>query len=251
MELEETPAQRNGSDVLSPLPEDWERAVAVVAHPDDIEYGVASAVARWTAQGKSVVYVLVTSGEAGIDSMSPERAKPLREQEERTGAAVVGVDRVEFLGYPDGTIEYGLDLRNDIARAIRSHRPEALITLNHHATWGGRSFNMADHRAVGLAVLDAARDAANRWVFVDQIEQGYEPWNGVRMVCIGASPYPTHAVDVSGYLDKGVESLQAHRAYIEGLGGAFDARAFLESSAAATGRRLGCEHAVGFEVVDL
>lgn len=225
--------------------------MAVVAHPDDIEYGVAGAVARWTAEGKSVAYVLVTSGEAGIDSMSPEKARPVREQEERAGAAIVGVDSVEFLGYPDGTIENGLGLRKDIARAVRTHRPEVLITLNHHPTWGGRSFNMADHRVVGWAVLDAARDAANRWVFSDLTEEGYEPWNGVRMVCIGASPYPTHAVDVSGYLDKGVASLQAHRAYIEGLGGAFDARAFLESSAAETGRRLGCEHAVSFEVVDL
>jgi LmbE family N-acetylglucosaminyl deacetylase len=243
--------QGDEPDALSPLPEDWERAMAVVAHPDDIEYGVASVVARWTAQGKSVAYVLVTSGEAGIDSMAPERAKYVREQEERAGAAIVGVDSVEFLGYPDGTIEYGLGLRNDIARAVRRHRPEALITLNHHPTGGGRSFNMADHRVVGWAVMDAARDAANRWVFSDLIDEGYDPWNGVRMVCIGASPYPTHAVDVSGYLDKGVESLQAHRAYLEGLGGAFDARSFLESSAAQTGRRLGCEHAVGFEVVDL
>jgi LmbE family N-acetylglucosaminyl deacetylase len=225
--------------------------MAVVAHPDDIEYGVGSAVARWTAQGKSVAYVLITSGEAGIDSMSPEKAKSLREQEERAGAAIVGVESVEFLGHPDGTIEYGLGLRQDIARAVRRHRPEALITLNHHPTWGGRSFNMADHRVVGLAVMDAARDAANRWVFSDLIDEGYDPWSGVRMVCIGASPYPTHAVDVSGYLDKGVESLQAHRAYLEGLGGAFDARSFLESSAVETGRRLGCEHAVGFEVVDL
>ena len=225
--------------------------MAVVAHPDDLEYGVASAVARWTSHGKTVKYVLVTSGEAGIDSISPEKAKPRREKEERASAAIVGVDTVEFLGYPDGTVEYGLNLRQDIARTIRGYRPEVLITLNHHPTWGGSGFNMADHRAVGLAVLDAARDAANRWVFGAMLKDGFQPWDGVRMACIGASPYPTHAVDVSGFLDRGIESLQAHRAYLEGLGGGLDARAFLESNAAEIGRRAGCEHAVAFEVVDL
>jgi LmbE family N-acetylglucosaminyl deacetylase len=243
--------QSEGGDALRPLPEDWERAVAVVAHPDDLEYGVASAVARWTSNGKEVNYVLVTSGEAGIDSISPQEAKSLREQEERAGAAIVGVDAVDFLGYPDGTVEYGLNLRRDIARAIRSRKPEVLITLNHHPTWGGSSFNMADHRVVGLALLDAARDAANRWVFPDLVAEGFEPWISVRMVCIGASPYTTHAVDVSGFLDKGIQSLQAHRAYLEGLGGDFDPGAFLESSAAGMGRRAGCKHAVGFEVVQL
>src|SRR5207248_10971270 len=88
-------------DMMEPVPEDWERAVAVVAHPDDLEYGMASAVARFTAQGKEVSYVLATSGESGIDSMSPERCGPLRESEQRASAAVVGVDHVEFLGHRD------------------------------------------------------------------------------------------------------------------------------------------------------
>ncbi len=80
------------------MPEDWSRAVAVVAHPDDLEYGAASAVARWTDQGKQVAYVLVTSGEAGIDGIDPAVAGPLREEEERRSAALVGAGPVEFLG---------------------------------------------------------------------------------------------------------------------------------------------------------
>jgi LmbE family N-acetylglucosaminyl deacetylase len=75
---------------VEPMPEDWSRALAVVAHPDDLEYGAASAVARWTDQGKDVAYVLVTSGEAGIDGRDPAEVGPLREAEERAGAAVVG-----------------------------------------------------------------------------------------------------------------------------------------------------------------
>jgi LmbE family N-acetylglucosaminyl deacetylase len=237
---------------LEQVPEDWDRALAVVAHPDDLEYGSASAVARWTSQGKSVAYAIVTSGEAGIDSIAPEEARPLREQEERDSAAIVGVDSIEFLGHPDGMIEHNLKLRKDIARATRQQRPEVIVTLNHHAFWpGGVGLNMADHRAVGAAVLDAARDAGNRWVFRELLDEGIEPWDGVRYVCVHASPHATHAVDVTDFLDRGIASLEAHRAYIEGLGGDFDARKFLTSGAASVGERAGCKYAIDFEVYRL
>src|ERR1044071_8856080 len=120
-----------GDQMTSPLPvlpEDWERCLAVAAHPDDIEYGAASAVARWTAQGKRVTYLLATRGEAGIDGMHPDQAAPLREQEERAGAREGGVDVGEFLDHRDGVVEYGLDLRRDITRAIRRHRPEVIVS---------------------------------------------------------------------------------------------------------------------------
>ena len=105
------------SDSLPPMPEDWDRALAVVAHPDDMEYGAAAAVARWTGQGKWVGYVLVSDGEAGIQAMDPAQAGPLRRDEQRAGCAAVGVDDVEFLGHPDGAIVEGLDLRADLAAA--------------------------------------------------------------------------------------------------------------------------------------
>ena len=108
-----------------PMPDDWSRALAVVAHPDDLEFGAAGAVARWTAEGRTVVYLLVTRGEAGIDTLAPAECGPLREAEQRAAARIVGVDVVEFLDHPDGTIEYGPALRRDIAHAIRRHRPES------------------------------------------------------------------------------------------------------------------------------
>ena len=89
---------------MDPMPEDWDRAVAVVAHPDDLEYGTAAAVARWTRQGRDVVYVLASAGEAGIEGMAPDVVGPLREQEERRSAGVVGVFEVEIQGHPDGQI---------------------------------------------------------------------------------------------------------------------------------------------------
>jgi LmbE family N-acetylglucosaminyl deacetylase len=236
---------------LPMLPEDWQRALAVVAHPDDLEYGAASAVARWTAQGKQVSYLLVTCGEAGIDTMPPNEVGPLRAAEERQSASLVGVQTVEFLGYTDGVIEYGLPLRRDIARAIRRHRPEVLITLNQQLTWDYGALNMADHRWVALATLDAARDAGNRWIFADLLAAGWEPWAGVRMVCLSGSPTPTHAVDVTAFLAQGIASLQAHRLYLAHLAASFDPEAFLRQQAEETGQRCGCQLAVSFEVIGL
>ncbi len=236
---------------LQTLPEDWESALAVVAHPDDLEYGAASAIARWTSQGKRVAYLVVTRGEAGIDSMPPAEVGPLRVQEELNSAAVVGVDTVEFLDYPDGVVEYGLPLRRDIARAMRRHRPELVITGNYRMSWGGESFNMADHRWVGLATLDAARDAGNRWIFPELLDEGHEPWNGIKMVCISGSPERTHAVDVTDHIDKGVASLEEHRVYIENLGSDFDPDTFLRMNLNAIGEQFGCDYAVSFEVVRL
>jgi LmbE family N-acetylglucosaminyl deacetylase len=233
------------------LPEDWDRALAIVAHPDDLEYGAASAIARWTSQGKEISYLLVTRGEAGIDSLSPEEVGPLREAEQRRAADLVGVGNVQFLDYQDGMIEYNLDLRRDMCRTIRRYSPEILITLNYHLTWGGTVLNMADHRWVGLAVLDAARDAGNRWIFSELLEEGLEPWHDVKMVCISGSPQPTHAVDVSSSLDKGIASLKAHEVYIKNLSGDFDPETFLRESASGTGKRVGCEYAVSFEVIQI
>jgi LmbE family N-acetylglucosaminyl deacetylase len=233
------------------LPEDWERALAIVAHPDDLEYGAASAIARWTSQGKEISYLLVTRGEAGIDSMTPEEVGPLREVEQRKAAEIVGVRNVDFLDYQDGVIEYSLDLRRDMSRIIRRRRPDILISLNYHLTWGGVVLNMADHRWVGLAVLDAARDAGNRWIFPELLEEGLKPWNNVKMVCLSGSPQPTHVVDVTSSLDKGIASLKAHQAYIENLSGDFDPESFLSESASGTGKQVGCDYAVSFEVIQI
>lgn len=238
---------------LVPFPDDFSSVLCIVAHPDDLEFGAASAVAKWTDAGIDVRYVLVTSGEAGIDGLAPAECGPVREAEERAGATIVGVSVVEFLGHPDGVVEYGLGLRRDLARAIRSHRPELVVTGNREAFWPGRTgFNMADHRAVGLAVLDASRDAANRWIFPELLDEGHEPWGGVRRVALAASPYATHAVDITGWLPRGIASLEAHEQYLAGLGDDWPpADMFLTAQAEADGARAGVEHAVAFELVEL
>ncbi|QEU96133.1 PIG-L deacetylase family protein [Streptomyces kanamyceticus] len=237
---------------LTPMPEDWQRALAVVAHPDDLEYGCSAAIAGWTDGGREIAYLLASRGEAGIDTVDPATCGPLREREQQASAAVVGVRTVEFLDHKDGVIEYGTALRRDIAAAIRRHRPELVITLNHRDTWGGVAWNTPDHVAVGRATLDAASDAGNRWIFPELIaEQGLEPWNGVRWVAVAGSASPTHAADATAGLERSVLSLLEHRTYIEALTDEDPetyCRTFLLGNAQSVASRFGGRPAVPFEV---
>ena len=150
---------------------------------------------------------------------------------------------VEFLDHPDGLVEYGIPLRRDLAAAFRRLQPEVIITMSFDLTWGDEGpVNHADHRAVGLATLDACRDAANGWVF-----PGAEPpCTGIRDAYVAAVGTPTHFVDVTGSIDAGVASLREHRAYIEGLGREFDPDEFLKNMAGYVGLGAGCEYAVAF-----
>lgn len=228
------------------FPEDWTRALAVVAHPDDMEYGAAAAVARWTTQGKWVGYVLVSAGEAGIQGVRPDDAGPARRQEQIESCAVVGVDVVEFLDHRDGYIEEGLALRADLTRVLRRHQPEIVLSINFRDSWGGPSWNHADHRAVGRSLLDAVRDAANEWMFPDV----GTAWGGIRGVAFGGSPQPTHAVDITDAFDTGVRSLQCHRVYLEHLGGDMASpEGFLRSRAEEAGNLVGVELATTFEMI--
>jgi LmbE family N-acetylglucosaminyl deacetylase len=238
------------SEPLPALTTDLDRVLCVVAHPDDIEYGTSAAVAAWTDRGVEVAYLLLTRGEAGMDSSPPERTGPLREREQIEASAAVGVSRVEFLDHPDGVLVYGLDLRRDIALAIRRFRPTALVIggWEVETPWG---FNQADHRVAGLAALDAVRDAANRWVFTDQLTDGLEPWS-TRWLLITADPRPTHGVDVSGTpLERGIAALEAHAEYLAGLPGHPAPRQMLTAFAARAGQAMGVGHAVLFRAVDL
>ncbi|MER5856695.1 PIG-L deacetylase family protein [Streptomyces sp. NPDC059688] len=235
------------SDEFQEMPEDWTRALAVVAHPDDMEFGAAGAVARWTAAGKTVTYVVASRGEAGIDTMAPEKAAEVREAEQRASAAVVGAAGVEFLDHPDGRIEYSAELRRQFATAIRRHRPELVLGFCHHDHTSTGRWNSPDHRNTGRALLDAVGDAANRWIFP---EDGPGPWQGVRYVAISNSPRPTHAVDVGDHIDRAVASLEAHASYLAAMQPPVtDVRGPLLGLAQAMGARFGGRPAIAFELI--
>lgn len=232
--------------MLSRFPDGWDRAVAVVAHPDDLEYGAASAIAKWTAAGKDIRYVLMTSGEAGIATIEPKHCGPIRELEQKASAEVVGVTEVEFMGFPDGLLEPGIPLRRALAGVIRRHRPDIVISTNHRDSWGGQSWNHVDHRVLGRSLLDAVRDAANPWVFTDQ----GEAWEGTQFCAFNGSPNATHFEELtSAALQLGIESLKCHDAYLSALDGDMaDPRSYLTDGAMKTGEQAGVELAVSFEL---
>jgi len=233
-----------------PLPDEaFQRVLCVVAHPDDVEYGTSSAVAAWTSSGVEVAYLLLTRGEAGMDASPPEETAPLRMREQIAGSVAVGVSEVDFLEYPDGVLVYSMEMRRDIARAIRSFRPDAVVV----GTWEVEfvaGLNQADHRVAGLAALDAVRDAGNRWVFPELLEEGLEPWS-TRWLLVAGDSQPTHGVDVSGEaLERGIASLEAHGAYLAGIPGHPPPRLMLTAITAMQGRAMGVSNAVLFRAFD-
>ncbi|SHN88976.1 N-acetylglucosaminyl deacetylase, LmbE family [Geodermatophilus obscurus] len=235
---------------MPPLPADaFGRVLCVVAHPDDVEYGTSSAVAAWTARGIDVAYLLLTRGEAGMDALHPEETARLRTAEQLAAGDAVGVSEVRFLDHPDGVLEYGLELRRDIARVIREFRPDALLV----GTWEVEfvaGLNQADHRVAGLAAVDALRDAGNRWVFRELLDEGLEPWT-VRWLLVGGDPRPTHGVDVTGEpLERGIASLEAHGQYLAGIPGHPPPRPMITGITALQGRAMGVGHAVLFRAFD-
>jgi LmbE family N-acetylglucosaminyl deacetylase len=235
---------------VPPFPDDaFARVLCVVAHPDDVEYGTSSAVAAWTARGIDVAYLLLTRGEAGMDAFPPDRTRELRTQEQLRAGEAVGVADITFLDHPDGVLEYGLPLRRDIARTIRSYRPDAVLVGSWEVEFAA-GLNQADHRVAGLAALDAVRDAGNRWVFPDQLDEGLEP-HSPRWLLVGGDPRPTHGVDVTGDpLERGIASLEAHGQYLAGIPGHPPPRAMITGITALNGRAMGVRHAVLFRAFD-
>jgi LmbE family N-acetylglucosaminyl deacetylase len=178
----------------------------------------------------------------------PEETARLRVAEQQAACAVVGVKHLTVLEHPDGVLVYGLDLRRDICREIRRFKPDVVLGTGYEIETP-HGFDQADHRAAGLATLDAVRDAGNRWVFPEQVAAGLEPWGGVKQVWAAGSPLAKHGVDVTETFGKGLESLQAHAEYINGLGeGAFDPEEFLEGIGRGVGSRIGAKYGAAFEV---
>ncbi|KAB1643415.1 PIG-L deacetylase family protein [Gulosibacter chungangensis] len=231
-------------------PSGWQRVLVVVAHPDDAEYGLSSAVNSWTQRGIEVSYLLLTSGEAGM-KRSPEEVGPLRAQEQRNACRTVGVSDLTILDHPDGNLVYGLDLRRDIARKVREFRPDVVIGGNYEveAGWG---LDQADHRAAGLATLDGARDAGNRWIYRDQIEQdGLEPWS-VSLLLVSHPSEPTHFAEVAEADEAAaVASLECHREYLADLPWHPAPEEFIPPMLHGMGERAGVGRAMLFRAYDL
>jgi LmbE family N-acetylglucosaminyl deacetylase len=193
---------------------DIARILAITAHPDDVDFGAAGTIARWTEAGIEVSYCVVTDGDAGgFDEDFPRDEMPaLRRAEQIAAAKCVGVHDVRFLGYPDGRVEATLDLRRDLARVIRQVRPNRVVCPSPERNYVRTGASHPDHRAVGSAALDAVYpDARNPFAFPELLEQeGLAPWK-VSEVWISGSPSPTNFVDVTATFTRKIAALRAHQ----------------------------------------
>lgn len=227
------------------------RILCVVAHPDDVEYGTSTAVAVWRSQGIKVCYLLLTAGENGIRNGVPEEVARLRAAEQRRACDIVGVDDLVILDYPDGKLEYSLELRRTIARHIRRTRPDLVAVIPFAFTMRDRA-NHPDHRVTGEATADAIRDAYNPWIHPELLdEEGLTPWRAGRLL-VARGPEPTHYVDVTGEpLELGIASLAAHSGYLSSLPDHPAPRQMLTEMTAEYGQLAGVDNAMAFRVYEM
>ena len=189
-----------------------QRALCVMAHPDDVDFGSAGTVATWVKQGIEVSYCLVTDGDAGgfDESVPRHEIAGIRRAEQTAAAEEVGVTDLTFLGYPDGRLESTLDLRRDISRVIRQKRPDRVICQSPERNWGRIFASHPDHLAAGEATMCAVYpDARNPFTFTELMDEGWEPWT-VREVWMGAFTNPNRYVDITDTVDMKLAALRRH-----------------------------------------
>ena len=197
-----------------------ERVLAVVAHPDDIDYGSAGTIAGWTAGGVEVAYCIATYGDAGgFDDTPRERMPGLREAEQRAAAATVGVTDVTFLGYPDGRLAVTYELRRDISRQIRRIRPQLVLTSSPVRNFQRAAASHPDHLAIAEATLCAVYpDARNPFAHPELLtEEGLEAWT-VPEVWMTGSTEADHWVDITDTFELKLAALRAHESQTRHMG---------------------------------
>ncbi len=197
-------------DLTTPV----ERALVVVAHPDDLDFGAGGTIARWTAEGTVVSYCICTDGDAGgFDPTVPrDQIGGIRQAEQRAAGKELGVDDVTFLGYPDGRLEVSFDLRRDISRVIRQKRPQRVLVQSPERSYLRIGASHPDHLAAGEAALCAVYpDARNPFTHTELLsEEGLEAWSAPQTWIMSPGDQATHWVDVTDTFDKKVAALRQH-----------------------------------------
>ncbi len=227
-----------------------QRALVVVAHPDDIDFGSAGTIATLTSHGVDVAYCLVTSGDAGGDGSTLSKAEraALREAEQTAAAAEVGVTKLTFLRWPDGQVEPTLDLRREISRVIRIQKPDLVITQSPERNWERIYASHPDHLAAGEATMRAVYpDARNPHAFPELLAEGYLP-HTVGVVWL-SSQQPTMVVDITKRFGQKLTALTKHESQV---GDREDLEPMLKAWARTTAKNAGLAKgrlAEGFRVV--
>ena len=230
-----------------------ERALVVVAHPDDVDFGAGGTIATWTDAGIAVTYCIATDGDAGgFDPAVPrDQIGGIRQAEQRAAAKEVGVEDVVFLGYPDGQLTPSFDLRRDISRVIRQVRPQRLLMQSPEINWERIGASHPDHRAAGEAALCAVYpDARNPFTHLELAAEGLEAWSVSETWVMAAGQGADRYVDVTDVFERKVAALRRHEsqtAHMDDLEGML--RMWLGRNATAAGLPEG-RLAEGFRVVD-
>jgi LmbE family N-acetylglucosaminyl deacetylase len=234
--------------------DDVERVLVVAAHPDDIDFAASGTVAGFTAAGIEVSYCICTSGDAGgFDDTPRERMGPLREDEQRAAAAVLGVSDVRFLHYPDGRLTPSIELRRDISREIRRVRPQRVLAPSPEIFWKRLGASHPDHRAAGEAALAAVYpDARNPFAHPELAAEGLDAWTVPEMWIMAApEERQDHAQDITGTVGLKVAALREH---VSQTAHRSDLERWVRSLAGSTARRFGLPDgrlAEAFQVVEI
>ncbi len=188
-----------------------DRVMVIAAHPDDPEFGCAGTVMKWAQAGKHITYVLLTSGDKGTrdPEIRPGRLATQRESEQRAAAADLGVEEVIFLRYPDGMLENTMELRRQLAALLRDRKPNIVIAID---PW--RHYQLhPDHRAAGMAALDALYAAREWHIFPEQLVEGIDPWR-VKEVYLFWTDAPDYWEDVALCIEPRIAALRRHASQI-------------------------------------
>lgn len=221
-------------------------AMVIVAHPDDAEFTMAGTVAAWTRADCRVTYVLCTDGNAGSHEpgMTREKLADIRRTEQRAACATLGVSDVVFLGYDDGLLLPTLDLRRDLVRVIRQHKPEVVLTSDPTRFFSGdRYINHPDHRAAGQAALDAVAPAAQMPLLWPETGEPHK----VHRVYVYGNGEPNEWIDITDTVDQKIEALKQHASQM----GDWDPTERIKGWSAETGKDKGLAHAESFRVITL
>jgi LmbE family N-acetylglucosaminyl deacetylase len=189
--------------------------LVVTPHPDDAEFGVAGTVARWTKQGKQVVYVVCTNGNKGTSdpNVKPAELAEIRQKEQRAAAEVLGVREVVFLENPDQGLEDTPEFRKQIVRMIRRYRPETVVTADPYR----RYIWHRDHRIAGQVTLDAVFPyARDHLAYPDLLEEGLQP-HKVREMLFWASQDINYISDITDTFDRKLAALRCHESQIKSM----------------------------------
>ncbi len=227
------------------------RVLVVSAHPDDIEFGAGGTIPRWVDEGWDVRYVIVTSGQRGVQDagQDPEAFGRLRQDEARAAAKVSGVTDVTFLGYMDTEVVYSRELQRDLSREFRRHRPHRLLTMTPEQLSDYGFVNHPDHRTVATAVLDiTVTGGTTAAIFPElQTEEGLPPWHDLEEIWLMARGGGSEVIDVTPYFERKVSALEAHASQMAQL--RVNLREVIGRRLETVGARHGYRYAESFRVV--